>query len=71
LAGGIRNWDQRTGLVSSRVRSYISLLFDGVWDPKDINWDLSAGHGQMLQVKHRSKSTQELSPGSVPNKPLT
>lgn len=40
LAGGIRNWDQHTGLVSSGVSSCISLLFAGVWDPKDISWDL-------------------------------
>lgn len=67
MAGGIRNWDQHTGLVSNGVSSCISLLFDDVWDPKDISWDLSVGHD--VWVKHRSKRTQELSPGSTPNKP--
>lgn len=70
MAGGIRNWDQHTGLVSSGVSSCISLLFDGVLDPKDISWDLLVMmSGQKLQVKHRSKRMQELSPGSAPNKP--
>ena len=30
--------------MNSGVSSCVSLLFGGVWDPKDISWDLLVGH---------------------------
>lgn len=41
MAGGIRSWDQHTGLMEQWCKF---LFFGGVWDPEDICWDVSVGH---------------------------
>lgn len=67
--GGIRNWEQHTGLVSNTVSSWISLLVFGILRISAGISQLVKMSGQKLQVEHRSKCTQELSPGSAPSKP--